>query len=282
MAFGLLLFVVSGITFGLFWKTRIAIDDQKPLVIIHCFGKVASISLEQTFKRDFPSLEVYRTHILQPNDKKIQYQLQYYKSEGNQNSYESTKTQLKVAEKILRKIDEAKKSKRKVYFVTGIREPVSLYLSAYFQEFYDTSQSVDHVMSALSLGLKEYSDVQNWWATEFFDYHKLSFEEFERKVYKKGNLWVLEKEDNIEIIMYRFEDLVFDEIMRTFNSQWQGVVAQENRAENKPYKEDYSYVKENIKFNPEHLEVLLSLPIVNFFYSKSEIQEIKNRFSLLD
>lgn len=259
------------------------------LIIIHCYGKVGSISLENTLKTERPNFEVYRTHTLnidrfyerrdlEPTEELKKISPMLYKNFTNQLAFAKTTNAA---------IQDGLKKNREIYFFIGIREPISNWISRVFHinseipNFYEKISTAD-----LEKKLKEefetdgYNEYQRWWEIEFFDYHHLTMDDLKNKTVKKGNLWLLDQ-NNVHYVFYRLEDLpqALNEAILVLDPEWNGVVKKDNIAQDKFYKEQYSKINHQIKFKKDTVDNVLSYPIVKFFYTEEERHKTREKYA---
>lgn len=259
------------------------------LIVIHCYGKVGSISLENTLKSSYPNFEVYRTHTLNIN--------RFYERRDLEPTEELKKISPKLYTNFTNQLEFAKKTdavikqgiadNREIYFFIGIREPISNWISRIFHinseipDFYKKISTAD-----LKTKLKEefeadgYNEYQRWWEIEFFDYHHLTMDDLKNKTIQKGRLWLLDQE-NIHYVFYRLEDIpqALNEAIKILDSNWNGEVKKDNVAQDKFYKEQYNIVSKEIRFKKNTVENALSYPIVKFFYSEEERNKAHDKYA---
>lgn len=256
----------------LFYSIKIKNTNFKNgVVIILTPGKVGSSSVYYTLKHSI-DLPVYHIHQFSKSGIKSETQ-KFLKS-----ARKSRPLHLIVSKLIRKKID---KINPPLYIVTIVREPVSRFISSFFQntelykeELENRSLEID-TTKALELLYKNFQsdickDVEGWFDKEIKGNFEIDVFETPFDTNKKYNII---RHDNVHHLMMRMEDLdgIFSEATKELIGLDSSISLQNaNEGGKKHYAKAYSSVKNKIKLPPNTLEDIVGSKYFKHFYTGKE------------
>ncbi len=225
------------------------------VVPVLTMGKVASMSICHTLKSIPDSIfsgQIY--HIHQINPATISYDLPICLPES---SYQPVGLSLSA-------IYNQYKEKCIFKCIAGVRDPVACGISGSFHNSNmkpenlesEVIRVVDYILSHFDFQYRDFLGI---------DIYKYPFD-FNKR-------YTIIKEKNIEILIFRFEDLaqIFSQMMEDFLGIPNLKIARKNITSDREYSEDYNKAKHSVRFDGKQLEKIYDSKFVKHFYSEKEI-----------
>lgn len=177
---------------------------------------------------------------------------------------------------------------RNLLFLSGVREPVSLAISTFFQAFYlpdhpQPNYTVDEIREKIETSNDSWfswAELDQWFDSEL----KLAsgHDVFDRPFPKEKGYEVFSKGGN-SLLLYRLEnmDTILDAISElTWVPPSVLNLQKTNIGEKKSYGTAYHHVVSNLKFSASFLDRVYSSRYATHFYSASELASFKSRWSM--
>ncbi len=245
---------------GFIEHDRLATENDWIIPVL-TMGKVASKSICHTLKslpdQCLPA-QVYHVH--QMNRPMIKNRLP-----GNLPSGTNTAVGLALADLLAG--HEARLTWK---FIAGVREPISYGLSMYYQRYQSDPEKIKHADRYIKNEIN-INPFMNHFANQYEKVFGFNIYDYEFDHHKK---YLVIKKDNIEVLIYRLEDLpvIFTAAMEEYLGIGGLKLASVNISTNKAYAESYKKVKEKVRFSREFLDQVYSSKQVRYFYSAEEIE----------
>ena len=189
------------------------------------------------------------------------------------------------------------KNKKNILIIVGIRNPVDRNLSYLFQtfrnNFYNTvctkknnykgenafisdmnlNSNIDKIIELFFQ--QSYHYTFNDWFQEFFDITNINQQNFD----KKKGMKLYKLSNNNTVLIYTMEKLNDNkknicELLNISN------LTNINNSQGRDYKDLYNNVKKTITYKKTHLDSLLQTSIMNFFYTKEDIQKMYSKYKI--
>jgi hypothetical protein len=246
-------------------------------IFIYQMGKVGSTSIRNSLQQSGFSYRTFHVHFLNMKDLKEHERL-----------YPPCKH--RTSSIILAKNLESRNVSKKIKIITSTREPVSRHISSIFQvpqihglEIPTNATEIEIARFTKSitdqLGLPwVYSYPYNWFNSEIKKVFGIDIYEFP---FDKNNGFQIYKKDNVEILLFRLEDLYRHTEMLTdfIGSQKKIPLLKANQRNEMKDSDLYSIVNSRIKLEDELLEKIYSSDYVKHFYDKKMTDIFKEKWS---
>lgn len=265
-------------------------ENPEAIILIYQMGKVGSISIDDAIrgKLDGKRAKIIRLHYICNID--------YLKTllKHSEGLPEST---IECYRGFLRTADEASKALRdrnkKIFIITGVREPVSQKIASYFQrinvnfpghQFFGPSTAFKLLREIFfaSLDLEE-GDFQGL-KRHFFDTEMkeaTGIDVYQYPFDQQAGYQTITR-GNIHLLIYKFEKLsdIFPQIEKFIKPYLNGNIAlkSSNIGSEKAYAKTYDYFKKHIQFDRHLLEAVYKSKYAQHFYSQKEIQSFYEKW----
>ncbi len=212
--------------------------SEKDLVLIHCYGKVGSITLEKALSKFLHKIELVRTHFMVP-----------YQTDG------ASMTNNRYSRQKFFKPRNGKK-----FIMTGIRDFYDCSLSSFFQNHGEFLVTVDADPIAVFEQWKTFAQVwskgyEQWWSKEFFDFYEIDPQRFFKTLDDFSGYCEFDHKDNVHIV-YRMDKInhatrqIAEKIGASYSDP-----SPKNTANEKTYFYLYEQVKAKLKEEPFRFEL---------------------------
>lgn len=244
-------------------------------MVIYQMGKVASKTIDATLTR-VASAQVFHAHLLDPANlqrRRSQMEADLGKVDTEVNIVRARA----LHEHVLRSLREIK-------IITLVREPISRNISAYYQgldRWARTEGAHDRVPvdALIEIFLREYphQDALTWFDDEFravtgIDVYASAFPQeqgFQR--IRHGNMDVL-------IMRHDLDDRVKAERISELLNLPGLKIVQDNRAEDKEYRDSYHKFRQTIRLPERYVEEMLNSKYAAHFFSDPERQRLRDKW----
>jgi hypothetical protein len=170
-----------------------------------------------------------------------------------------------------------------VNFITGVRDPFERIISGHFQANLSgaaptrpgaSTNEVCRAIQDTAFSQHQVDNLLNWFEHKFYRDVDIFRYEFD----SSAGYRVIEQ-NNLRIFLYRFENIAsLEEPL----SRFIGLdlrIEPTNTSREKPYSALYKAVVESVKFPSEHVEYVLNSRMVRHFYTASEINRMRKRWT---
>jgi hypothetical protein len=253
-------------------------------IIVYQMGKVGSETILNSLEKITDlSHPLYHIHVLaSPNIKKS---LEQIRSQGGLPTL-----QLQHSQIIRAYLDENTSPELKV--ITGVREPISQLISAFFQNIKQNHPSLIQTDGTFDregiekhlMGVIENYDPKTAWNCNWFDNDFQSA--ININIYEKGfpheKGYDIFSKNNISVLVLRLEssDIWEDAITEFLNLEEKFKIYRQNISDSKEYNTVYREVVSKLKFTTKTLNNIYSSKYCRHFYSQHMIQSFIEKWSL--
>ncbi len=259
---------IKRIALRYFKKIKKLVYNDKNIYLIYTMGKVGSASIYNALKKKKPHSHIFHVHFLSKN------WLETILPKTN----EVFHSNIKMGTHILNFIK--KNPTKRIKVITLVREPVMRAISDLFQNWdhlFDDIENVEYDKLLKHIEEIDFDYTLNWFDTEFFEYldvdiYKLHFDK--TKGYEIYNY------KNLDILCIKLEALnkIGDDALKEFTGKKINLVSS-NKSSDKKGKDQYNFLKNNVKMNKDMLIDLFHSKYVRHFYNEKEITDFINKWS---
>lgn len=250
-------------------------------VFVYQPGKTASNSFYSSLKKyNIPTVS---THTIGNHDY-LNYQTLWDFDENHSKPYEG------ILETVFRFLSKQtmRLKKDKLIIVTGVRDPLAIYISMVFQALHllikdryeysilSKEKFLDCFLNILHVYVnKDY--VEQWMAGELEYFTGIDV--VDANLSKQDKYFVLENQD-FRVLIYKYEYLKeLQEDISTFFGLTDFLLLSENKAQNKWYYTLYEEIIDELKFDSEFLDSIYLQKYVKTIYSDAEIALFRSRWT---
>ena len=240
-------------------------------IIVLTMGKVGTLSICRSLKN------IGFNHV-HPHSLIYSYPGTHFLKNLNLNKFQHFKFILKSYLKRIKVFIWLKMSKE-IKIITGVRDPFSRYISAFFEQSHylklDTRiENEDYIRTKLDIHGNFYSTLE-WFDKEINKVFDLDIYSYS---FNKELGYTIIKKDKIKILIFRLDKLNnLNKTIQKFidNDQFELIV--ENVTKNNTI---YNKIKKDYKFDLKRINDAIESKYLNQFYTKSEINELKNKWRI--
>jgi hypothetical protein len=253
--------------------SSIYLRKQTPIIVFQ-MGKVGSTSVSQALEQSVDRCPVFHVHFLNPP--RLVQLIDYYKSKGLQPP-DHLYWGLRIHRHIIQRNHPAR-------FITMLRDPIARNISSAFQNFELTTgvhysgaafarQELIEIMRVQ--GLDQYP--LNWFDEEILTV--LGIDVYAHPFpHEKGYLCYQNGAFELLLLKSESDDTTKEEAIASFLGLKDFHLSRVNVGENKNYADDYQFVKENLRFPADQIDLMYQSRLVTHFYIPEEIEKMKARW----
>lgn len=212
--------------------------SEKDLVLIHCYGKVGSITIEKALSKFLHKIELVRTHFMVPYEA--------YGASMINNCYSRQKF--------------FKPRNGKKFIMTGIRDFYDCSLSALFQNHGEFLVTVGADPITVFEHWKTFAQVwsegyEKWWSKEFFGFYEIDPQRFFKTLDDFSGYCEFDHKNNVHIV-YRMDKInhATGQIAEKIGASYLDS-SPKNTANEKTYFHLYEQVRAKLKEEPFRFEL---------------------------
>jgi len=261
----------------------------RPLTLVYSPGKVGSRTVEATLRKHLPGDDVIHIHSLVALENGI---LEAACSQHRPEmlglfalqppTWQWVRLLLSINNQLRFLSSSTAGAIRKPLVVTGVREPVALYLSTAFQNWMTYGATPEGLTASC---LRERLTTVPWheWCNLWFTQELkgiLGIDVFAQP-FNPHQGWEIYENDLVRVLLIRQESLAhMPEAFGAFLNVDPATVAVQttNTSEAKDYGRHYDEVKRSFRLTDGELNAVYRLPYVTHFYSPTEVECFKNRW----
>lgn len=260
--------------------------SKRPPVLVYSMGKVGSTSIVEAIQRAELPYTVFKLHALEA--RRLDAARKEHAQQGQ--LYNPRAYHLWVGKALRHRLHEPLAEKWRV--ITGMREPISLTVSRFFQiadarypEVLDAEGRIreNKALEYLQKQIEHFDEHPNYACTWFDKELKAVFgvDLYAVPFDHEAGYTIVERPD-VKVLAYRVEDLerCFVPALRAFFNLTAPIEpVKANRGRKKAYHEVYERVKRQLSFSEDVLSRIYSTRYVQHFYEDEMIEKFKRRWS---
>ena len=271
---------------SLWWNVKLIMKYyvKNEVVLVYQMGKVGSTSVIKTIKAVSKRYGAYHLHFLN-KENIVQAERKLAQLVGRK-KYNANSWCLAESKFIRAKLERMIRKKNKLKIVTLVRDPIGRNLSSFFEniERYSKALNIDiaksspqEIFDIFQNKFHEHNYVLNWFDEEIKSVFTIDV--YNYKFDKERGYTIIKKNiANVLIIRLDKLDQYGEEALKKFLGEMNVKLAYGNVASNKNYDKMYKRFLKNVQLSEEYVEKMYSSKLATHFFTKKELEHLKNKW----